>query len=187
MYNGDLNGDGLTANDLIYVPANQGEIILEKVNANDPRTPAQIWQQLDAYIKQDPYLSHRRGLYAERNALQLPFYKRMDLNFTQDFMLKVSGKTNTLRFTADIFNFGNLLNKNWGIFNTTSRSTGSGNTYTLLNLARVETTGANTGRPVFTFPYLDATNQIPLTNSFRESTSQGSRFQVQLGIRYIFQ
>jgi hypothetical protein len=187
VYNGDLNGDGLTANDLIYVPATQNDIVLEKVNTNDPRSTTQIWQQLDAYIRQDPYLSHRRGLYAERNGLQLPFYKRMDLNFTQDFMLKVNGKTNTLRFTADIFNFGNLINKNWGILRTTSRSTGSGNTYSLLNFVRVENTGANAGKPVFTFPYLDAANQVPLQNSFRESTSQSSRFQVQLGVRYIFQ
>jgi hypothetical protein len=187
VYNGDLNNDGLNANDLIFVPASQSDIILEKVNANDPRTPAQIWQQLDAYIKQDPYLAKRRGQYAERNGLQLPFYKRLDLNFTQDFMLKTGGKSNILRFTADIFNFGNLINKNWGIFRTTARSTGSGNTYTLLNYTRVETTGPNAGRPVFTFPYLDAANQIPLQNSFRESTGQGSRFQVQFGIRYIFQ
>jgi hypothetical protein len=56
----------------------------------------------------------------------------------------------------------------------------------LLNFKKVETTGANAGKPVFSFPYLDAANQVPLTSSFQKSTSQASRFQVQLGVRYIF-
>ncbi|MBD0298657.1 MAG: TonB-dependent receptor, partial [Flavisolibacter sp.] len=182
-YNGDLNNDGQTTNDLIYVPRNQNEIVLVPAVVSgaptDTRTPAMIWNQLNAYINQDPYLSHRRGMYAERNGLLLPFYKRLDLNFTQDLMVKVGNKRNTLRFTADIFNFGNLLNKNWGIFRTTNRTS-------LLRFERIETTGANAGKPVFSFPFLDANNQIPLTSTFQNSTIQNSRYQVQLGLRYLF-
>jgi len=186
-YNGDVNNDALTGNDLIYVPRNQSEIVLVADNASDARSTTVLWNQLNAYINQDPYLSHRRGLYAERNGLMLPFYKRLDLNFTQDFMLHTGKRTNTLRFTADIYNFGNLINKNWGIFRTTSRSLGSGNNYSLLNFKGIISSGADAGKPSFSFPYLDATNQIPLTSSFQNSTSQSSRFQIQLGIRYIFQ
>lgn len=178
-YNGDLNGDGLTTNDLIYVPANSSEIILEGVNAADTRTAAQLWGQLNTYLNQDPYLSTRRGQYAERNGLLLPFYKRLDFNFTQDFMVKAGKNTNTLRFTMDIFNFGNLLNKNWGISRITNRTA-------LLNFKRVETTGNNVGRPVFSYPYLDATNLIPLTSTFQNSTGVSSRWQMQVGVRYIF-
>lgn len=178
-YSGDLNNDALTSNDLIYVPKNSSDIVLEGVNGSDTRSAAVIWGQLNTFINQDPYLSKMRGKYAERNGLLLPFYKRMDLNFTQDFMLKVSGKTNTLRFTMDIFNFGNLLNKNWGIQKFVNRTT-------LLNFKRVETTGVNAGKPVFSFPYLDATNQIPLTSTFQNSTGLNSRWQMQIGLRYIF-
>lgn len=178
-YVGDLNGDGQTTNDLIYVPAVQSDIVLQAANAADLRTPQILWNQLNAYINQDPYLSTRRGQYAERNGLLLPFYKKMDLNFTQDLFVSVGGKRNTIRFTMDILNFGNLLNKNWGTFKTPNR-TG------LLNFVKVETTGANAGKPVYSFPYLDAANQIPLTSSFQNSTAQGSRFQVQMGLRYIF-
>ena len=118
-------------------------------------------------------------MYAERNGLLLPFYKKMDLNFTQDVFVSVKGKRNTLRFTMDILNFGNLLNKNWGTFKITNRSA-------LLNYVRVQATGPDAGKPVYSFPYLDATNQIPLTTSFQNSIAQGSRFQVQMGLRYIF-
>lgn len=179
-YAGDINNDGLNTNDLIYVPKDANDIVLETVGAGDNRTPAIIWAQLNAYINQDPYLSTRRGQYAERNGLLLPFYKKLDLNYTQDFFVSVKGKRNTIRFTMDIFNFGNLLNKNWGTFKVTNRAA-------LLNFKRVETAaGANTGKPVFSFPYLDATNQIPLTSTFQNSTGPGSRYQVQMGIRYIF-
>ncbi|HEY6956103.1 MAG TPA: carboxypeptidase regulatory-like domain-containing protein [Flavisolibacter sp.] len=179
LYSGDVNNDGLTTNDLIYIPKDQNDIVLEGVNSSDTRTAAVIWGQLNSYINQDPYLSKRRGQYAERNGLLLPFYKRLDLNFTQDFMVKTGRKTNTIRFTADVFNFGNLLNRNWGIYKIPNRTA-------LLNFKRVETTGANAGKPVYSFPYLDATNQIPLTSSFQNSTSQNSRYQVQIGVRYIF-
>jgi hypothetical protein len=142
------------------------------------RTPDQLWSQLSDYINQDAYLSSKKGKYAERNGLLLPFYTRMDFNFTQDFMLKVKGKNNTIRFTMDIFNFTNLLNRNWGIFKTTNRSA-------LLNYVAMGT-GANAGKPTFSFPYLDATNKIPLSTTFQNSTGQGSRYQVQIGVRYIF-
>lgn len=48
-YNGDLNGDGLTTNDLLYVPSNASEIILEGVNAADTRTAAGSPGQLNVY------------------------------------------------------------------------------------------------------------------------------------------
>ncbi len=179
LYSGDLNNDGLTTNDLIYIPAAKQEIILEKSNSADTRTPDVLWDQLNAYIEQDPYLSKRRGKYAERNGLLVPFYSKLDLNFTQDFYVTVAGKRNTIRFTMDIFNFSNLINRNWGILKTPNRTN-------LLNFLRVETTGENTGKPVFSFPYFDNTNKIPLSSTFQNSTAQASRYQVQMGIRYIF-
>ena len=178
IYSGDVNNDGLNTNDLIYVPAAKEEIILVPANVSDLRTPDQLWNQLNDYINQDAYLSSKKGKYAERNGLLLPFYTRMDFNFTQDFIVKVKGKNNTIRFTMDIFNFTNLLNRNWGIFKTTNRSA-------LLNYMAMGT-GANAGKPTFSFPYLDANNKIPLITTFQNSTSQGSRFQVQMGVRYIF-
>lgn len=178
-YKGDVINDGLTTNDLVYVPASQSEIILEAANAQDLCTPTILWNQLKTHINQYPYLSSRKGKYAERTGLLLPFYKKMELNFTQDLFVTDKGKRNTIRFTADILNFSNLLNKYRGTFKTTNRTT-------LLNFIRVQATGHDTGKPVYSFPYLDAGNKIPLTSSFQNSTAQGERFQVQMGIRYIF-
>ncbi|MBU1371668.1 MAG: TonB-dependent receptor [Bacteroidetes bacterium] len=172
-YRGDLNGDGQT-NDLIYVPKSATDIVLVADNTADTRTAAQIYAQLDAYIKQDPYLSKHRGEVVKRGAALAPYFNQFNFNFTQDFMVNVGGKRNTIRLTADIINLGNLLNRNWGLFQST-------NTNQPLSFKGVETA---TGKPTFSFPYQDNTNKIPYTSTYRIST--GGLWQAQLGVRYIF-
>ena len=51
-YAGDLNRDNISGNDLIFVPANQGQINLVPYTnaAGQVVSAAQQWQQLDAYI-----------------------------------------------------------------------------------------------------------------------------------------
>ncbi|HKH59975.1 MAG TPA: carboxypeptidase regulatory-like domain-containing protein [Flavitalea sp.] len=194
-YSGDLNNDGTGGNnDLIYIPANQSEIVLVPVNTGggaitDTRTPAQIWNQLNNFINQDPYLSKNRGEYAERNAVVLPYFKRLDLNVTQDFYIKSKKDKHTLRVSFDIINLGNLLNKNWGLTKTFSAPFNtSQNAASFLKYEGLVTApgDANVGKPRFSFPYQDAANEIPFTSSFTESTSIYSRWQGQIGIRYIF-
>jgi hypothetical protein len=176
-YNGDLNNDNAGGNnDLMYIPRNASEVVLVKSSAADPRTPAQMWAQLDNYINQDNYLSQRRGQYAERGAALLPYYKRLNVNITQDFFYTTKDKTrHTLRLTFDIFNVGNLLNKQWGV------------TKAFNNTAPLRFVGlAPDGKPMLTFPYLDNANQVPLVNSYTDNTGIVSRWQMQIGIRYLF-
>lgn len=182
VYNGDVNGDGQTANDLIYVPKDITDIVLVKDNAVansptfDPRTPTQIYNQLSAYINQDPYLSKRRGKYAERNGLVLPYFHLVNFNFTQD-LYQTSGKIkNTLQFEFNIINLGNFLYRNWGNFKFVNRT----------GILAYKGIDAATGKPTYSFPFFDTTNQIPLTNSFGNGVGQGSRWQAQFGLRYIF-
>jgi hypothetical protein len=78
-------------------------------------TPAQQAAAWDAYIAQDPYLSKHRGEYAERGAVFLPLYHRLDLGITQDVFANVGGERHRFQFRVDLINFGNLLNKNWGV------------------------------------------------------------------------
>ena len=69
----------------------------------------------DTLINNDSYLSSHRGQYAERNAVFLPMVNRIDLSITQDVFGKIGGHTHTGQVRLDITNFGNLLNKNWGV------------------------------------------------------------------------
>jgi len=190
VYNGDLNGDGNTGNDLIYIPRSASEINLVKVNSgglgtgtgtasapvDNSRTMAQVWNQLNNFINQDHYLSTRRGEYAKANANLAPFYKRMDINITQDLSIKTGKERHSLRLTLDIVNAGNLISKYWGTYKTPN----------LTNFLKYEGLAADGKTPSFSMPYLDATNQVPLVNSFKDNTNIISRWQMQFGIRYLF-
>lgn len=186
-YSGDVNNDGTGGNnDLIYIPSKQEDIVLVPVNTGggtitDKRMPVQMWNQLNNFINQDPYMSTHRGQVAERNAAILPFYKHLDVNVTQDFYMKTGKTRHTLRFTFDMINIGNFLNKNWGIaknFSSTSFLKYEG--------LVTDATDINIGKPRYSFLYQDPTNQIPFVNSYQDNTSIFSRWQGQFGIRYLF-
>ena len=173
IYANDLNNDGFQ-NDLMYIPRNATEIALTNA-PGDTRTQQELWSQLSWFIDNNPYLSKNRGQIAQRNAVVLPWTGRVDLNITQDVTFNVKGRKQTLRFTADIYNFTNLLSKNLGVYDVPT-------TTTPLNF-----TGNFRGNmPIFTFPYFNTATRTPLQNSWRHDTGNASRYQVQLGVRYIF-
>ena len=179
IYNGDLNNDGYS-NDLMFIPKDASQIRLTNAAAvagvADTRTQTELWNQLDAFISNNPYLSKHRGEFAERQAMVLPWVHRLDLNFTQDVYFNVKGNKHTLRFTADIYNFTNMLNKNWGIYQLPT-------TVSPLTFVKLDTDGKT---PIFSFPYLDGKNKVPYTTSFKDDVSGTSRYTIQLGVRYLF-
>ncbi len=117
VFSGDANGDGSTSNnDLIYIPRNTSEMRFQQYTSSGVTfTPDQQAAAWNAYIAQDKYLSKHRGQYAQRNAVFLPLVKRMDLSVTQDVFADFFGQRHGFSIRADILNFGNLLNKNWGV------------------------------------------------------------------------
>ena len=183
-YNGDLNGDGQTTNDLMYIPKDINDIVLVKDNNNDLRTTEQTYQQLNAFINQDPYLSKHRGQYAKRNALVLPYFHLVNFNFTQDLYASTGKFKNTLQFEFNIINLGNFLNRNWGNFKFVNRTSPLSFKGVYANNANPN--DPNIGKPTFSFPYFDDKNQIPLTSTFGNGISQVSRWQAQIGLRYLF-
>ena len=119
-YSGDLNGDGGTANDLIYIPRDASEMNFEQFSVTvsgvtTTFTPAQQAAAWEAFIQQDKYLSANRGKYTERNGVRLPMVFRADLSIIQDVFTNISGTRNGLQFRVDFLNFSNLINKNWGV------------------------------------------------------------------------
>ena len=176
----DVNGDGIPYNDLMYVPEFQSQIKLTNAAAvngiADTRNQDELWNQLNNFINNNSYLNSRRGQFAERNGFVLPWTHRLDLNFTQDVKFTVGKNKHTFRFTADIYNLTNLLNKDWGVYYIPT-------TTTPLVYSKIDADGKT---PVYTFPYLDGANRIPYSVAHKPSTGLGSRYQIQLGVRYLF-
>lgn len=173
LYNGDFNGDGAFSNDLFFVPKDQSQIKLLPLTAsgaNPALTAAQQWTNLDAFIENDPYLRTKRGQYTERNGAETPFEHQFDLRITQDLGAIVKGTKNRIQLSLDIFNIGNLVNKNWG------RQYFVGNqALTVVNYV----SNANVANAGFTF-------RAPANNLGYQVSGFGSAWSGQFGIRYLF-
>ncbi|HVU17555.1 MAG TPA: carboxypeptidase regulatory-like domain-containing protein [Candidatus Didemnitutus sp.] len=102
VYSGDLNGDGVTGNDLVAVPS----------GTSDPRfdfsgmTPAQQTAYFN-YINQNG-LSKFAGGYAPRNAFLGPWQNRLDMSFRQQLPVYKQFK---VELFLDFLNFGSFLDK----------------------------------------------------------------------------
>jgi len=155
-YGGDVNGDGVGGNDLIYIPSSASEINL---------TTSSDWAALDAFISQDKYLSENRGKIAERNGLLNDWFTNLDLRILQN--IGVAGQK--FQVSLDILNFGNLINDGWGV-----RQTANPAALTPLVLDSWN----DAGEPVFSFTGPEST--------FTDNLGEFSRWRMQLGFRYIF-
>ena len=101
--------------------------------------------------------------------LETPWYGQLDLRILQDLNFNSSKQRNTLQLSIDFINLGNLLNSDWGIrkYATTSGY------YQPIGVSY------NNNSPVYTF---DPTQY----STFVSSPDLLSRWQMQLGLRYIF-
>jgi hypothetical protein len=116
VFAGDMNGDSVTANDLIYIPRNTSEMnFVGFTSGTRTFTADEQATAFERYIQQDAYLSKHRGEYAQRNGFSMPMFARADLSVTQDLFHNVGGQRNAFQLRLDFINFSNLLNHNWGV------------------------------------------------------------------------
>ncbi|NQX81888.1 MAG: TonB-dependent receptor, partial [Flavobacteriaceae bacterium] len=159
-YGGDINNDGSGVNDLMYVPTATEITQMNFAQAGQAAA-------YEAYIAQDDYLSGIRGQMSERYGALSPWRGKWDVKFMQDMKIEVSdGKYNTLQFTVDILNFGNLLNSDWGLVEQPNTVSPVG-----VDVVNGDVTYNFSGDVKKTFAY---------------NTSLLSRWQMQFGLRYIF-
>jgi hypothetical protein len=184
-YGGDLNGDRISGNDLLFVPNKATDLRFSPISQNLGGssivlyTEAQQQEAFDKFIDQDSYLSTRRGQYVEKNKNILPMLHRVDLSLTQDFFIKIAGKKNSFQFRADILNFTNFLNRDWGI----SQRAGTN----ILAVAQAPSS-SNNFTPFYTLG-LQTDNEgkrFLARDSFQKNASISDVWQAQFTLRYTF-
>ena len=107
-FGNDANGDSYSGSDLAYIPRMNDPLV-----AFTSTTTAQQIQQFYDFIHSDSYLNGHQGQIAGRNRANSPWINQVDLSFRQEVPgFFPDGAKGELRF--DIFNFMNLLNKDWG-------------------------------------------------------------------------
>lgn len=188
LYSNDMNGDGVTG-DLIYIPKNDSEINFVNTVDNQGNvlyTAEQNRADFWAYANQDSYLKNHKGQYAEAYSARAPWVHQFDLRIAQDFSFKVGKSAHKLQLTFDFMNIGNMFNSKWGVAQNMS---GSNNGQLLTYMGRDEN-----NVPTFTLYRGTAQdsnkktipgNNTP-TKTFTYNKSYSQCWQLQVGIRYIF-
>jgi len=171
---GDLNGDAFQGNDLIYVPRNAFDPTEIQFRLSGTRTPAVQAQDLENFINSSPCLNSQRGKIMERNSCRLPFSNTVDVALRQRFP---SIRGQEVAITLDIFNFGNLVNKNWGKLRVSPLS-GNSNV-PLLQHVGYSSTNPQTAVPIVTF-------SPPAGGEYSLSNSPLNFWRTQLSLRYSF-
>lgn len=180
VYGGDFNRDGVSGNDLIYIPtkAELTTMLFSNQTVNGVVYDQNAQRNLfENFIQQDKYLRAHRGQYAERNGAQIPWLNRVDVKFMQDIFTKVGKNRNTVQFTVDIFNFGNIINSDWGKFKSINASS------ILIPTNQNSLVPGGTVVPQFR---LASANGNIITKTFRDNVSISSTYSIQFGLRYLF-
>lgn len=161
-YLNDLNGDGISGNDLMYVPSAPGSG--EVVFVNGAAEEARFWEVVNG----NPALSSAKGGVAGANTAYAPWVNNIDVRFSQE--LPGFMKDHKVSFTLDILNFTNLLNKKWG---------------------RIEEIGFPSNRSFVNYNGLDAQGRYRYSLGTTEAavvrqTANESQWQIQATLRYTF-
>lgn len=172
VYGGDINNDGTGTNDLLYVPTDaeidlMPFITLVDINGVSQNAAAQR-TAFKQFIAQDDYLSGLRGQYTEKYGGETPWNTQVDLRILQDLIIG-NKKKQTFQFSVDIINLGNLINSKWGVVEYATTS----GFYQPLSVLY------NNNSPTYQF-------DPSLKQTFTKSPDLQSRWQMQLGLRYIF-
>jgi hypothetical protein len=180
-FGGDLNGDGGTSNDLIYIHRDTSEMnFAPQTVAGRTFSAEEQAQAWNAYIEQDGYLSKHRGEYAVRGAVFLPMVRRVDLTVSQDLFRSLGSKRHALQARLDIANLGNLLNSDWGV------------SQRLVNNQPLIPTAARADAQGRTQYNLRVINNQLMTTSLQPDAALGSDvrpgdvYRLQISLRYSF-
>jgi hypothetical protein len=157
--NGDFVGGPGNDNDLAFI-----------FDPNDSKTSPAIRASMEKLLNNPDnrareYIRKNLGTIANRNGGENPFAGVFDLRLTKDFR---TFKNQKLTLSVDVFNFSNLLNKEWGRnFNLNTF-----NTQTLLFV-----TGFDQATKQYTYR---------VNENVGVQQANGTPYQIQIGARYAF-
>jgi hypothetical protein len=182
---GDLNADG-QRNDLVYIPRtafDPSEIRFSGGTGTAAQQTARVQEQaaaLENFIQGTPCLNEQRGRIMSRNSCRTPWTNNINVRLEQALPV-VRGQRLSLR--GEVFNFLNLLNRDWG---EQQRAFDGGSSFLLTEVGKA-----------------NATTGVPLSSTARDASAVGvytfdpnltafnanniaSNYQMQFSLRYSF-
>ena len=143
VYKNDMNGDGVSGNDLMYVPKapGSGEVLFAGANAAAKQAAEDsFW----AIVNADPALSAAKGGVVSRNSAFSDTVHTFDLRLSQE--LDGFSPKHKSTVILDIFNVGNLINRDWGRTNEALFQSGGGNRRSFVNFVGID---PSTGKYIY--------------------------------------
>ncbi len=164
IFYSDANGDGFTFNDLFYVPS----------GPNDPKVRWKNTTERDNFFAfmSSSTLAKYAGKVAPRNSETSPWTQTLDIKITQEIPLPYTNRVKLEAF-ANCINFGNLLNKKWGLLEEVP--------FSYKRAVAGATLDTATNQYVYTFTSTTL-NTVP---TVARDTPE-SRWQVQIGAKLRF-
>jgi hypothetical protein len=159
VVSGDINADGFSGNDAVYVPINTADITMPV--AGQAAT-------LDNYINNEPCLRNNRGHILARNSCRNAWQNLLSARVSKVFGT-LHGQS--IELTADMLNVLNFLNSSWGLIKVTGLNEET-------NLIRLTGYDQVNSRGIYAL-------NLPIKNQVTVN-SLGSRWVFQLGARYAF-
>ncbi|HEY5492114.1 MAG TPA: carboxypeptidase regulatory-like domain-containing protein [Gemmatimonadaceae bacterium] len=194
---GDLNGDGQTQNDLMYVPknaTNPTEILFQNYNSTDAVKKAAADTSAAAFerfISSTPCLNEARGTILKRNACRNPWVNEFDLSIAQNLGklgfadLLHAPMLNNLLLRWDVINLGNLLNPDWGWQQFSSQGSTCGQicsaTVAIVHTGNALPAGVTTNSPLA----IPIVTFLPTFKAY-DHNNLSSSYRMQLSVRYSF-
>jgi outer membrane receptor for ferrienterochelin and colicin len=171
-YGNDANGDGISNNDLLFVPK-PGQVQFVA------GTPQAVIDQFYSFIHNNDYLRNHQGGPAGQNGATSPWINQINLSLRQEIPGFFKGNKGEIRF--DIFNLGNLLNKKWGQIYDVPFASAGGFTRSLANFRGVDPA---TGQYIYALPTSGGNYAAPAY--IKEDNVAQSRWSVLVTLRYTF-
>jgi hypothetical protein len=163
VVNGDVNADGITGNDLAFIPKDESQITL---------APGSSYADLSKFIDSQQCLRDAKGRLMQRGECRNPWQNFVNLRLGWNSPELVKGQR--LEVQADIFNVLNLINNKWGLFDQDAQFETHGTQF-----LRAVGYDAENNRPIYSFAEPSA-----VTTTVYSPTL--SRWRIQLGAKYIF-
>ncbi len=136
-YANDLNGDGVSGNDLMYIPSKpgSGEVVFAGDTPTNRTNEDRFWSIVESHAD----LREAKGGTVKRNGSFSPIVHNFDLRISQEvpgFAPKHKGV-----FTFDILNVGNLINKEYGRVDEAGFSSAGGQRSTFVAYGGLDSAG----------------------------------------------
>jgi hypothetical protein len=168
-FTGDANGDGVSGNDLFFVPG------AGSVQYSSNSTAADI-AAFQSFIENNSDLNGNRGQVVGRNTKRAPSVNQFDVRVSQEIPLF---RDTRAELWLDVLNIGNMIDEEWGLIEEAAFP---------YNVGVARMAGVANGAYVYDVSnYVnDTTGVVNNPTLVRKDAAAESRWAIQVGFRFEF-